>query len=151
LTQGRGFDGLSPNGGGETKPPFALSLSKGGGRIGVAFHCYILRCSDGSYYTGQTEDLDVRLAQHERGAFDDCYTYTRRPVALVWSQDFGTRYEALEAERRIKGWSRAKKQALIAGDWDGVFVLARNWQVGTGPSTGSGQALRQAQGERSEG
>ena len=105
----------------------------------MAFYCYILRCSDGSYYTGHTEDLDIRLAQHERGTFSDCYTYVRRPVTLVWSQDFPSRYEALEAERRIKGWSRVKKEALIAGDWEGISVLARNWQGGSGPSTSSGQ------------
>lgn len=113
----------------------------------MAFYCYILRCSDDSYYTGQTEDLDVRLAQHERGTFDDCYTYTRRPLTLVWSQDFGTRYEAVEAERRIKGWSRSKKEALIAGDWDGVSVLARNWQVGAGPSTGLGTGPSTSSGQ----
>ncbi|HSX54154.1 MAG TPA: GIY-YIG nuclease family protein [Sphingomonas sp.] len=105
----------------------------------MAFYCYILRCSDGSYYTGHTESLDARLAQHERGTFPDCYTYVRRPVTLVWSQDFGSRHEALEAERRIKGWSRAKKEALIAGDWDGVSLMARNWQGGGGPSTSSGR------------
>lgn len=105
----------------------------------MAFYCYILHCSDSSYYTGHTEDLDVRLAQHERGTFPDCHTYTRRPVVLAWSQDFPTRYEALDAERRIKGWSRAKKKALIAGDWEGVSLLARNWQGGKGPSTSSGQ------------
>jgi len=105
----------------------------------MAFYCYILRCGDGSYYTGHTEDLDIRMAQHDRGAFPDCYTFVRRPVALVWSQDFPSRHEALESERRIKGWSRAKKEALIAGDWDGVSLLARNWQGGDGPSTSSGR------------
>lgn len=117
----------------------------------MAFYCYILRCSDHNYYTGRTEDLDIRLAQHERGTFPDCYTYTHRPVALVWSQDFSTRYEALEAERRIKGWSSAKKEALIAGDWEGVSLPARNWQGGDGPLRLAGKASRSGQASTSSG
>ena len=89
------------------------------------FWTYMLQCADASYYVGHTEDLEYRLAQHHAGTFATCYTYKRRPAQLVWSQDFGTRVEALEAERRIKGWSRAKKQALIAGDWDKINQLAR--------------------------
>jgi tRNA/rRNA methyltransferase len=91
----------------------------------VAFWTYILRCSDGSYYTGHSDDLDQRIAQHHHGQFADCYTYSRRPLELVWASDFPTRIEALESERRIKGWSRAKKEALIRGDWDAVQRLAR--------------------------
>ena len=91
------------------------------------FHTYLLRCSDGSYYAGHTEDLDVRLTQHRKGMGSD-YTARRRPVELVWSEAFPTRDEAFQAERRIKGWSRAKKEALIAGDWDRISVLARNRQ-----------------------
>lgn len=98
------------------------------------FHTYILRCSDGSYYTGHTEDLDARLAQHERGTLPG-YTHDRRPVTLAWCEAFATRDEALAAERRIKGWSRAKKEALIAGDWERVSMLARNRQ-GTSTSLG---------------
>ena len=82
----------------------------------MAFWTYILLCSDGRYYTGHTDDLERRIAQHQHGGFCD-FTSRRRPVTLVWSQDFGTRVEALEAERRIKPWSRAKKEALIRGDW----------------------------------
>ncbi|MGL4314444.1 MAG: GIY-YIG nuclease family protein [Sphingomonas sp.] len=82
----------------------------------MAFWTYILQCCDGSFYTGHTDDLDRRMAQHATGGYCD-YTAKRQPVTLVWSQDFPTRLEALEAERRIKPWSRAKKEALIAGDW----------------------------------
>jgi predicted GIY-YIG superfamily endonuclease len=89
------------------------------------FWTYMLQCADNSYYVGHTEDLEQRLAQHRAGTFVTCYTYKRRPVQLVWSQDFGTRIEALEAERRIKGWSRDKKQALIAGDWNKINQLGR--------------------------
>ena len=93
----------------------------------MAFHAYILRCSDGSYYVGHTDDLELRMAQHEAGALGG-YTARRRPVTLVWSDSFMTRDEAFAAERRLKGWGRAKKEALIAGDWDLVRVLARNRQ-----------------------
>jgi putative endonuclease len=95
----------------------------------MAFFAYMLRCSDGSFYTGHTDDLELRLAHHVAGTFGG-YTATRRPVELVWSENFPTRIEALAAERRIKGWSRAKKQALIRGDWGEVSRLARNRQQG---------------------
>ena len=88
------------------------------------FYTYMLRCSDGSYYVGHTDDLDARLSQHQRGELQG-YTERRRPVALVWHQPFPTREEALAAERQIKNWSRAKKEALIAGDWDRVSEAAR--------------------------
>jgi len=82
--------------------------------------------------------LDVRFAQHQRGTFPG-YTHKRRPVELVWSEAFDTRYEALAAERQIKGWSRAKKEALIAGDWERISELARNRQDENRPSTSSGR------------
>src|SRR5687768_7139004 len=69
------------------------------------FFVYILRCSDGSYYTGHTDNLEARLAAHQIGEIDG-YTSTRRPVHLLWSEWVGTRDEALESELRIKGWSR---------------------------------------------
>ena len=93
----------------------------------MAFFAYILLCADGSYYTEHTEDLECRVADHHAGRFGG-YTLKRRPVRLEWSQEFVTRYEALSAERQIKGWSRAKKRALIAGDWDRLSNLARNRQ-----------------------
>jgi predicted GIY-YIG superfamily endonuclease len=91
----------------------------------MAFYCYILRCADGSYYCGHTDDLEHRVLQHQAGKGSD-YTARRQPVSLIWSQDFPTRHEALAAERQIKGWSRAKKEALIAGDWDRLQDLARS-------------------------
>ena len=93
----------------------------------VAFHAYLLRCADGRYYAGHTDALEQRLAQHEAGVGSD-YTARRRPVALVWSESFATRDEAFAVERRVKGWSRAKKEALIARDWDALSRLARNRQ-----------------------
>ena len=88
------------------------------------FWVYVLRCNDGSYYTGHTDNLEVRVAQHVAGTIISCHTYSRRPVALVFSQDFPTREEALAAERQIKGWSRKKKEAMIRGDWPEVSRLA---------------------------
>ncbi len=92
------------------------------------FYTYILRCRDGSYYVGHADDLDVRMGQHQTGALGG-YTATRRPVELVWADRFRTRDEAFAAERKLKGWSRAKKEALMAGDWDLVSKLARNRQI----------------------
>ncbi|MFN3434592.1 MAG: GIY-YIG nuclease family protein [Sphingomonas sp.] len=106
----------------------------------MAFWAYILLCADGSYYTGHTDNLDARIGAHQSGAFEG-YTRQRRPVALVWSQDFATRLEALDAERQIKGWSRAKKEALIGSDWQALTRLARNRQAEPSPSTGSGRTV----------
>ena len=93
----------------------------------MPFHAYLLRCNDGSFYAGHTDNLDLRLGQHKSGAFGG-YTAQRLPVELVWSETFETRDEALTAERQIKGWSRAKKQALIDGNWDLMSELAKNRQ-----------------------
>ena len=93
----------------------------------MAFHAYLLRCSDGSFYAGHTDDLESRIAAHQMGMIPG-YTLARRPLHLVWTESFGTRDEALTAERRIKGWSRAKKQALVDGDWARLSLLARNRQ-----------------------
>ena len=90
----------------------------------MAFWVYVLRCADGKYYTGQTDDLDRRFAEHQVGGYCD-FTSRRLPVTLVWSQEMQTRIEALEAERRIKSWSRAKKDALIRGDWATLSFYAR--------------------------
>jgi len=90
----------------------------------VSFWIYLLRCADGSFYAGHTDDLDKRIGEHATGACGG-YTATRLPVELVWSQDCSTRIEALNFERQIKGWSRAKKEALIRGDWNEVSRLAK--------------------------
>jgi len=90
------------------------------------FWVYILKCSDGSYYTGHSDNLENRIAQHHQGSFPTCYTYKRRPLELVFSQEFSTREEALASERQIKGWSRKKKESMIQGDWDKVSQLAKS-------------------------
>jgi len=75
----------------------------------MSFYTYMLRCADDSYYVGHTDDLAIRLAPHQSDG-PRCYTTTRRPVTLVWSQEFSKREEALSAERQIKGWSRRKRK-----------------------------------------
>ena len=94
----------------------------------MAFWAYIIKCADGSYYTGHTDDLELRVAQHHSGHFEGCYTFTRRPLELVWASNFPSRIEALESERRIKGWSRVKKEALIREDWASLQRLAARRQ-----------------------
>jgi len=89
----------------------------------VAFYAYILRCVDGSYYVGHTDDLETRIAAHQQGDIDG-YTRTRGPVRLVFSEQVPSRLEALERERQVKGWSRAKKEALIKGNWTRLSRLA---------------------------
>jgi putative endonuclease len=100
----------------------------------MSFWVYILRCSDGSYYTGHTDNLDNRITQHHVGTIMSCYTFDKRPLQLVFSQDFQTREEALASERQIKGWSRKKKEAMMQGNWHEVSRLAKS----INPSTSSG-------------
>ena len=90
----------------------------------MAFWTYILLCADGLYYTGHTDNLEYRIGQHQSDKIEG-FTSSRLPVRLMWSQDFATRYEALDAEMRIKKWSRAKKEALIRGDWKALNHFAK--------------------------
>ena len=85
----------------------------------MRFFTYMLRCTDASCCVGHTDDLDNRMAEHHAGT-QPGYTRHRRPVTLVWSQDFASREEALAAERQIKGWARTKKEALIQSDWKAI-------------------------------
>ena len=90
----------------------------------MSFYVYILKCSDGSFYTGHTDNLETRMAAHSAGTVGG-YTEQRRPVELVFSESFPTRLDALERERQIKRWSRVKKDALIRGDWAKLQRLAK--------------------------
>ena len=113
----------------------------------MAFFVYMLRCVDYSYYVGHTDDLDVRIAKHHAGELPG-YTQHRRPVRLVFVQEFATSDEAVAAERQLKGWSRAKKEALVLQNWDRVEQLAHNRQEeptagrARSPSTSSGRTGR---------
>ena len=96
--------------------------------MGRPFFAYMLHCADESYYVGHTDDLQKRVLEHEEGG-KCAYTETRRPVHLVWSQEFTTREEALSAELQIKNWSRAKKQALACGNFEELRGASKkkNW------------------------
>lgn len=91
----------------------------------MSFWVYLLQCADRSYYTGHTDNLEKRIGQHQTSEIVGCYTASRLPVELVFSQEFPSRAEALVSERQIKGWSRAKKEAMIRGDWKEVSRLAK--------------------------
>jgi putative endonuclease len=91
----------------------------------VTAHVYILRCADGSYYVGSTRtSLEQRIAQHNTGTLGG-YTARRRPVALAFHQEFDRITDAIAAERQLKGWTRAKKAALIGGDFSALHALAK--------------------------
>lgn len=114
------------------------------------FFVYLLQCSDGSYYCGHTDDMAVRMFQHHAGEIG--YTSTRKPVELLWQGEFETREGAIAFEQQIKGWSRAKKEALIAGNWDRIQELAKSKTKPVRPELVEGSKsearLRQAQPER---
>lgn len=101
----------------------------------MPFWTYMLHCNAGVFYTGHTDNLDRRIADHKAGRFEG-FSKRYLPVELVWSQEFTSREEAKAAERRIKGWSRAKKLGLIRGDWAAISRLAKKKR---NPSTSSGQ------------
>ena len=88
-------------------------------------YIYILKCSDNSYYTGVTSNLEQRFFQHESGFYPDCYTFKRRPLELVFYAEFTDINFAIEKEKQIKKWSRLKKEALINGDFDNLPNLAK--------------------------
>ena len=116
----------------------------------MAFWCYILRCADGKYYTGHTDDLDRRMAEHQHGGFCN-FTSRRRPVMLIWAGDFPSRYEALSAELVVKKWSRAKKEALAASDWKRLSFFAKppRERVSTSALTGL-RSTRTVVGEKKD-
>ena len=86
---------------------------------------YIVRCSDDTYYVGSTWDLDGRLWQHNHSHDGAIYTRKRRPVVLVWNAEFDSIEQAFAFEKRISGWRREKKEALMRGDFDALPELSR--------------------------
>jgi putative endonuclease len=84
----------------------------------------ILKCSDNSYYTGVTNNIDLRLSQHQSGKFPESYTYKRRPVELVFFYLFNDIIQAIAFEKQVKGWSRKKKEAIINDNWDKLKELS---------------------------
>jgi len=101
------------------------------GTRGAVYSCnmkeycvYILLCSDDSYYTGVTNNMEQRLQQHQEGVDVKAFTFRRRPVKLVYQHDFREVTDAIAAEKQIQGWSRKKKEALIAGKFALLHTLA---------------------------
>lgn len=92
--------------------------------MGISY-VYILRCSDETYYTGVTSNLDQRMFEHLEGKHKNSYTFKRRPVHLVFFSEFTDINLAFEKEKQIKKWSRAKKEALIKGRYDILPNLAK--------------------------
>lgn len=90
---------------------------------------YILKCADDSYYVGVTNDIDARLEQHNEGYNVKAYTYRRRPVELMFEEHFQDINQAISFEKQIKGWRRAKKEALINGDWDKLPELSKAYYL----------------------
>ncbi|WP_350291879.1 GIY-YIG nuclease family protein [uncultured Croceitalea sp.] len=90
------------------------------------YFVYIVKCSDDSYYTGVTNDVFLRETQHNQGLDPKSYTFKRRPVMLVWYQEFENPKEAINKEKQLKGWSRKKKEALITGNLELLPKLSRN-------------------------
>ena len=82
------------------------------------YFVYILKCSDHSYYTGITSDIDKRIKEHESGKHTDSYTFSRRPLELVYFEQSSNPITAISREKQIKGWTRKKKEALIAENYD---------------------------------
>jgi putative endonuclease len=92
----------------------------------MGVYVYMLSCADGSYYVGSAtgSDLNRRVSEHQSGVRPG-YTQLRRPVQLVWSEYFDRITDAIAMERKLKGWSRAKKRALIDGDWQAVSRFSK--------------------------
>ena len=91
------------------------------------YFVYILECSDKSYYTGFTNNIERRFIEHEKGINTACYTYNKRPLNLVWFETFNDVLDAIAIEKQIKGWSRRKKEALINQDWDKLVTYSKNY------------------------
>jgi putative endonuclease len=99
---------------------------------------YILECADGSYYTGSTNDLELRILQHQTGEGAN-HTKNRLPVTLVYFEEFDRIDDAFLREKQVQGWSRRKKEALIKGQYEKLPQLSRSHtQFPMLPSTGSG-------------
>ena len=92
------------------------------------YFVYILLCSDGSYYTGVTNNMEKRMYEHETGLDPNSYTFKRRPLKLVFQESFNDILQAIAFEKQVKGWRRAKKEAIINGDWQLLPELAKRYK-----------------------
>ncbi len=88
------------------------------------YYVYILICSDGLTYTGFTNNISRRFEEHQNGKNKTCFTYKRRPLKLIFHQEFNDVHQAINFEKRIKKWSSKKKLALAKGEYDLLKILA---------------------------
>jgi putative endonuclease len=89
------------------------------------YYVYIIECSDGFYYTGVTNDVEQRVLQHNEGINPTCYTFKRRPVTLKYFEHYTEVLQAIQREKQLKGWSRAKKEALFKQDFELLKELSK--------------------------
>ncbi|MBE9490261.1 MAG: GIY-YIG nuclease family protein [Bacteroidetes bacterium] len=89
------------------------------------YYIYILKCSDKKYYTGFTSNIYKRIQDHKTGTHLNSYTFSRRPLDLVFYAEFTNVNIAIETEKQIKKWSKAKKEALINGEFEKLINLAK--------------------------
>ena len=99
-----------------------------------SYFVYIVKCKDKSYYTGITNDFERRVDEHNAGNDKNSYTFSRRPVKLVFQYEFNDVNQAIAFEKQLKGWSRKKKEAIINGQWNELRPLAEchngtNWKI----------------------
>lgn len=87
---------------------------------------YILKCSDNSYYIGVTNNIERRFNEHLEGINKTCYTYKRRPLELVYTENYTNFLEAISREKQLKRWSREKKEALISGKLEKLISLSKS-------------------------
>src|SRR4051794_8710534 len=111
-------------------------------KLAHSYYVYIVQCHDGFYYTGVTNDASRRIEEHNQGINKGCFTYKRRLVILKYDERFTHILQAIEREKQLKGWSRARKEALFAEDYDLLRQLSKSKQNKESPppglSTGSG-------------
>lgn len=88
------------------------------------YYVYILKCSDNSYYTGVTNDVERRLNEHNFDLNKESYTYNKRPLHLVFCTEFNDINQAISFEKQVKGWSRKKKEAIINDRWEDLKKLS---------------------------
>lgn len=88
------------------------------------YYVYILKCSDNSYYTGITNNIERRLNEHVFGLNVECYTYNKRPLEIVFCNEFNNVNQAILFEKQVKGWSRKKKEAIINDKWEDLKKLS---------------------------
>ncbi len=92
-------------------------------------YVYILECSDGTYYTGVTNDPERRLLEHNSDNFPESFTHSRLPLTMKFCEYFTDPIQAIAWEKKIKGWSHRKKKALIDNDWNSLVVFSKKYKV----------------------